>query len=78
MNVELLRLLFDFGLLVLIWLVQLVIYPSFLHYVNKELMIWNKIYTVFISLVLIPLMFGQLVTAVFQFFKMANTYSVAS
>lgn len=51
----------DFGLLVLIWLVQLVIYPSFCTYSDKEeLWRWHSVYMQRISYVVIPLMIGQL------------------
>jgi hypothetical protein len=55
------KLISDAGLLVLIWLVQLVIYPSFRHYKDSELKQWHLIYTSRISLVVLPLMLSQLV-----------------
>ena len=45
MMLEFFRLLFDSGLLVLILMVQLIIYPSFLRYPLKNLITWNNIYT---------------------------------
>ena len=78
MNLELLRLLSDFGLLVLIWLVQLVIYPSFLYFDKESLLAWHKKYTVGISLLVIPLLFGQLATAVLQLFEGASLYTTVS
>ncbi|MFT7429007.1 MAG: hypothetical protein ACI9IZ_001504, partial [Nonlabens sp.] len=39
---DLLQLLVDFGLVVLIWIVQLIIYPSFLYYGSKTLNKWHK------------------------------------
>jgi len=53
-------LLCDFGLVVLIWIVQLVIYPSFHFYPKAELLAWHSKYTAGISFVVVPLMFGQL------------------
>jgi len=54
---------FDGGLLVLIWLVQLIIYPSFKTQ-NKETFVqWHANYSSRISLVVIPLMFGQVICA---------------
>ena len=55
-----LRLLLDFGLFVLIWMVQLLVYPSFLHYSEKSLAEWHKKYTPRISFIVVPLMLGQL------------------
>jgi hypothetical protein len=60
MNSDSLRLLLDFGLVILIWLVQLVIYPSFLHYVKADLIRWHKKYTPRITFIVLPLMLGQL------------------
>jgi hypothetical protein len=78
MNLELLRLLFDFGLLVLIWLVQLVIYPSFLFYAKENLLRWHQKYTLGISLVVIPLMFAQLICSILQLLKVQNTFTIGS
>lgn len=60
MNQDSLRLLLDFGLVILIWLVQLVIYPSFLHYAKVDLVRWHKKYTPRIAFIVLPLMLGQL------------------
>ena len=51
----------DFGMCVVLWLVQLVIYPSFLRVEPSELIAWHKAYTFRVSFVILPLMFGQLV-----------------
>ncbi|MGB5273676.1 MAG: hypothetical protein WBN39_06445 [Flavobacteriaceae bacterium] len=59
----------DFGLVVLIWLVQLVIYPSFLHYQANELIIWHQTYTKRIAAVVVPLMVGQAILALFQIYR---------
>jgi len=53
-------LLIDFGLVVLIWLVQLVIYPGFTYYAEKDLIRWHDKYTSKITLVVLPLMVSQL------------------
>lgn len=78
MTIELLRLLFDFGLLVLIWLVQLVIYPSFKFYQKEKLLKWHEKYTLGISVVVIPLMFGQLISSILQLVESQNTYTIGS
>ena len=54
------RLLFDFGLLVLIWMVQLVVYPGFKYMDKENLLAWHKRYSKGISSIVIPLMLGQL------------------
>ncbi|WP_340153486.1 hypothetical protein [uncultured Marivirga sp.] len=50
----------DFGLLILIWLVQLIIYPSFTYMNNENLLSWHPKYTTMISVVVMPLMLIQL------------------
>lgn len=54
------RLLLDFGLFVLIWMVQLIVYPSFIHFSKNGLAEWHKKYTPRISFLVVPLMLGQL------------------
>ena len=54
----------DFGMCVVLWLVQLVIYPSFLRVKTSDLLAWHKAYTFRVSFVILPLMFGQLVLAI--------------
>lgn len=78
MTIFILRLLFDFGLVILIWLVQLVIYPSFKLYSKENLLKWHKKYTVGISFIVIPLMFGQLVLAILQLINEITIYTISS
>lgn len=66
----------DFGLLVLIWIVQLVIYPSFKYYSTNNLKKWHKIYTNKIAIVVAPLMLTQLLFAAVQVFTALNFYSI--
>lgn len=73
-----LRLLFDFGLVVLIWLVQLVIYPSFLFYSKEQLISWHQKYTTRLTFIVIPLLFGQLITAILQLLNKITIYTVSS
>lgn len=60
------QLIVDFGLVVLIWMVQLIVYPSFLHYDYKNLVAWHQKYTQHISIVVVPLMFTQLALSIFN------------
>ena len=78
MKLSILRLLFDFGLLVLIWMVQLIIYPSFQYYSENDLLAWHEKYMLAISFVVIPLMFGQLITAILQFIHDRDCFSIVS
>jgi len=68
MNIEPLRFVVDTGLFILIWMVQLVVYPSFLYYKREHLIRWHKKYTTNISILVVPLMLSQLVLAVFEIF----------
>lgn len=54
------RTLLDFGMVVILWLVQLVIYPSFLTCDPSRLVDWHKTYTQRVSWIIIPIMFTQL------------------
>lgn len=49
----------DFGLVVLIWMTQLIVYPSFLACDPDRFVAWHRSYTRRIALLVVPLMFGQ-------------------
>ena len=53
------QLIVDSGLLVLIWLVQLIVYPSSRYTADEDFIGWHAGYTVLISLVVMPLMLLQ-------------------
>ena len=56
------RLLVDFGLFLVIWMVQLIIYPSFVYYTDHDaFMTWHSRYSRLISYFVVPLMIGQVV-----------------
>ena len=76
--IEITRLVLDVGLLVLTWMIQLIVYPSFLFYTAKELVTWHKIYTKTIALIVIPLMLGQLGITIYQVFLVQNTFTFTS
>jgi len=78
MSLEILRLLVDFGLFVLIWIIQLIIYPSFLHYFTENLIPWHRKYTTLIGYIVGPLMILQLVIAVYQTFTALIPYHLIS
>ncbi|WP_299676134.1 hypothetical protein [uncultured Dokdonia sp.] len=60
MSLTIFRLLLDFGLVVLIWIIQLIVYPSFHYYDRNSLVEWHSNYTSRFSFIVIPLMLGQL------------------
>lgn len=78
MDLQIARLLFDFGMVVLIWLVQLVIYPGLCYYNGNDVAIWHKKYTPRVSYVVIPLMTGQLIISILQTITSASIYSIFS
>ena len=73
---EYFRFFFDSGLLILILMVQLIIYPSFIHYESNKLLIWHTIYTKKIALIVLPLMLGQLCVSMFQVYQNQNLDTV--
>ena len=78
MELDIIRLLVDFGFMILIWAVQLVIYPSFRYYSKDNLVIWHRKYTQRVTLIVLPLMFSQLGLAGVQLFKVQNFYTISS
>ena len=60
MDLTELRTLLDFGMVVILWLVQLVIYPGFLSCDPARLVARHRRYTSRVSWVIIPIMFTQL------------------
>ena len=75
MYLPIVQLLLDFGLVVLIWIIQLIVYPSFLYYRNENLVAWHREYTSRFSFIVIPLMFGQLGISIYQVSTYANVYT---
>lgn len=71
-SVHEIRTLTDFGLFVLIWLVQLIIYPGFRYIRSEDFVAWHSQYTFLISLVVVPLMLGQAAIVVFQLIFMPS------
>ena len=59
MNYTNYTLLVDFGLVVLIWLVQLIIYPTFASIDEARFSAYHAWYSQIIGFFVIPLMFGQ-------------------
>ena len=60
LNRELWIQLVDFGLLVFIWTIQLVVYPSFRYFPADSLLKWHGTYTSAVSIIVMPLMITQL------------------
>jgi len=74
MELSLVKLLCDFGLVVLIWMVQLLIYPSFKHMSSESLLAWHDEYSKGISIIVVPLMLGQLLLSGLLLMREISTY----
>lgn len=76
------QLLIDFGLVILIWMTQLVVYPSFEYFGEERLMQWHERYTTAISIIVMPLMLGQVTMhgyalyADFSYLRLINIFLV--
>jgi hypothetical protein len=78
MSLVIIRLLFDTGLLVLIWLVQLVVYPSYTYYTQDNFKRWHDQYTKRVTIIVMPLMLGQLIVIGMQLWTDANWFNLLS
>ena len=59
-----LRTLVDCGMFILIWMVQLIVYPSFCHISDQALASWHRTYTQRIGYFVMPMMLVQLTLSV--------------
>jgi len=71
-TLDALRLAVDTGVLTLIWIVQLVIYPSLCRYAESDLKIWHPDYTRRVTYIVLPLMLSQLVLAIFSSIRLGG------
>ena len=69
---EVIGLTVDAGLCVLIWLVQLVIYPGLAYYSAEDFRAWHARYTVRITVIVFPLMVLQVVLGGLELFAEVN------
>lgn len=63
---ELLDLMIHTSLFILIWLVQVIIYPSFQYTSQAHFVNWHKRYMQLITYFVLPLMLGQLSISIYQ------------
>ncbi|NQW28810.1 MAG: hypothetical protein HQ474_12960 [Flammeovirgaceae bacterium] len=75
MSLAFLETLFNAGLFILTWLVQLIIYPSFSYYQPSDLRRWHQQYMPRMSYVVLPLMLGQLALVALTCYFSPNLYS---
>ena len=66
MDVASLQAIVSFAMACVLWLVQLIIYPSFLYFGKSELLEWHPKYTFRVSFIIMPLMLIQLGLALWQ------------
>lgn len=71
-----LRLLIDFDIFILIWMTQLLVYPSFLHYTKSNLMKWYTSYTARITAVVARFMLAQITIVTFSLWQEINALSI--
>ncbi len=72
------QLLFDFGLVILIWMTQLIVYPSFTKMNLDNLFEWHTSYTGRISILVMPLMIGQLGLHIYGLTQTLNSGQIAA
>ncbi|WP_439130680.1 hypothetical protein [Polaribacter sp.] len=75
-NISQIQLIVDFGLVVLIWMVQLIVYPSFLFFDAKNLISWHQKYTKRITVIVAPLMVVQLAIALLDVYLGLSTATI--
>lgn len=68
----------DFGLVVLIWLAQTIIYPSFEYLETSEFRRWHHRYSHIITAFVVPLMCGQAGVIAYQVMTRGQLPDVAS
>jgi len=78
MSISVIRLVIDFGLVVLIWMIQVIVYPIFLHYTTTNLVRWHRKYTPLIWFIVGPLMLAQLGIAIYQVSSKVTPYNSLS
>ncbi len=79
MNViDILPLVVSGGLVILIWMVQLLVYPSFTFYTKENLALWHTTYTPRITIIVAPLMLAQLGIAILRLYSEIGLFTVAN
>ena len=76
MNLALITLLIDTSLFILIWMVQLIVYPGFCYYKEEDIKRWHPVYTQIITIIVLPLMASQLGLYGITVFKSPNVLSI--
>ncbi|QCK14210.1 hypothetical protein [Mangrovivirga cuniculi] len=69
---EIVRMIIDFGLFILIWLTQIIVYPGFKYMSQNEVSTWHSKYVARITALVAPLMITQLGIIVYFVFRDPN------
>lgn len=69
-------LIIDFGMVVLIWTTQLIVYPSFTYFSAESLAAWHAKYTGNISIIVMPLMLLQVLFHTYNLYINFNWFRV--
>lgn len=72
------KLLIDFGLVVLVWVVHFAIYPGFRYFQINDLKKWHLVYTKGISYVVAPLMLAQLGLAIYMAVQITTLFVIGN
>ena len=75
---QLVQIIVDSGLLVLVWLVQLVIYPGFRYYSEADMKRWHKAYSTRMTIIVLPLMVSQLLVYAYLNIKDVSIPSITA
>lgn len=77
-SMEIWRLMVDFGLVILVWMTQLIVYPSFTYFEEVALGRWHQKYTSNITFIVAPLMFAQVGIITWQLFTDLHWFHLTS
>lgn len=61
-HLQIVRTLLDFGIVIVVWLAQVIMYPCLAHIEKNDFVAWHKAYCTRISFFVVPLLCGQAVT----------------
>lgn len=75
MKIEVLRLAIDFGLMVLIWMVQLLIYPGFEYLSATTFHKWHRKYARNMTFIVAPMMFAQVFIVGYFFYYFSHQFA---
>ncbi len=73
---EIVKLLVDFGMVIIIWMTQLIVYPGFNYYNEAELIDWHRKYTKAISILVIPLITAQVSVHIYDLWVNQSIVSI--